>query len=126
MRRSRMVDIAIPLVVFAATVALTAAPESGGEGHSLDPVSIVLAALTALPLLARRRAPLAAFVLSTIASTALFAVDEPAGPPIGPTVALYFVAQARPESSARRWLTVGVVVGLFLVHVTTYGLAHDK
>jgi signal transduction histidine kinase len=126
MRRARIVDIAIPLAVFAATAALTAAPESGQEGHNLEPLSVVLAALTALPLLARRRAPLLAFVLSAIASTVLFAVDEPPGPPIGPTVALYFVAQARPESSARRWLTVGIVVGLFLVHVTTYGLAHDK
>jgi signal transduction histidine kinase len=123
-----MIDIAIPLAVFLLTVALIAAPEatdSGREGRNLDALSIVLAALTALPLLARRRAPLLAFMLSTAASSALFALDYPPGPPVGPTVALFFVALAPAERRLGRWLTPLVVLTFFAIHIASYGIAHD-
>jgi signal transduction histidine kinase len=128
MRRERLVDIAIPLVVFALTVGLIAAPEatdSGRDGRDLDALAVLLAALSALPLVLRRRAPLVAFVLSTTASSILFALDYPPGPPIGPTVALYFVALARPETLARRLASLAVVVAFFSVHIASYGIAHD-
>jgi signal transduction histidine kinase len=124
-----MLDIAIPLVVFALTIALIAAPEtneSGGDSQGVDALAVVLAALTALPLLARRRAPLVAFMLSTVASSALFALDYPPGPPVGPTFALFFVAAARSETRARRLLTIAVVVAFFSGHIATHGFAHDR
>jgi signal transduction histidine kinase len=122
-----MIDIAIPLAVFALTVALIAAPEDtdARHGRSLDAPSIVLAALTALPLLARRSAPLVAFMLSTAASTVLFALDYPPGPPVGPTVALFFVALATAERRRDRWLTPLVVVTFFAIHIGANGIAND-
>jgi signal transduction histidine kinase len=123
-----MVDIAIPLAVFALTVALIAAPEvtdSGREGRDLDALAVLLAALTALPLVLRRRAPLAAFMLSTAASSVLFALDYPPGPPIGPTVALFFVGLARADSRRKRWLTPVVVTAFFAAHIASFGFAHD-
>ena len=128
MRRQRLIDIAIPLAVFALTVGIIAAPEatdSGREGSDLDALAVVLAALSALPLVLRRRTPLTAFVLSTSASSVLFALDYPPGPPIGPTVALYFVALARPENLTRRLLTVAVALAFFSAHIAAYGIAHD-
>jgi signal transduction histidine kinase len=123
-----MLDIAIPLAVFALTVALIAAPEatdSGREGRDLDALAVLLAGLTALPLLLRRRSPLATFMLSTAASSVLFALDYPPGPPIGPTVALFFVALAPADTRPKRWLTPVIVAAFFAAHIASYGFAHD-
>jgi signal transduction histidine kinase len=123
-----MLDIAIPLAVFALTVALIAAPEatdSGREGRDLDALAVLLAALTALPLGLRRRAPLAGFMLSTAASSVLFALDYPPGPPIGPTVALFFIALAPAETHLKRWLTPVIVVAFFGAHIASFGVAHN-
>jgi len=122
-----MLDIAIPLIAFAMTVVLIGVPDedSGRAGRDLDALSVILAALTALPLVLRRKAPLVAFLLSTAASAVLFALDYPAGPPVGPTVALFFVALAPSETRARRGLTIAVVAGVFAIHITVYGLAND-
>jgi signal transduction histidine kinase len=128
MRRERLLDLGIPLAVFVLTVALVAAPEatdSGRAGRGFDALAVLLAALTAAPLLLRRRRPLLAFTLSTLASTLLFGLEYPPGPPIGPTVALYYVAVASTPSAARRLLAVVVAIGLFLLHVGVYGIAHD-
>ena len=128
MRRERVLDLAVPLAVFALTLVLLGAPgatESGREGRDLDALGVLLAALTASPLLVVRRRPLVAFVLSTSASAVLFALNYPPGPPVGPTVALFFVALAPAETRLKRWLTPVVVVGLFAVHLTAYGLGHD-
>lgn len=128
MRRERILKIAIPLVVFTLTVAMIALPEatdSGREGRTVDALAVLLAALTALPLYAVRRAPLVAFMLSTAASTFIFALDYPPGPPVGPSVALFFVALAPAETPLKRWLTPVVVVTFFSVHVAAYGISHD-
>jgi signal transduction histidine kinase len=128
MRRDRLIDLGIPVVVFALTLLLLAAPEtqdSGRGSRDLDALALFLAGLTAAPLVAVRRHPLVAFVLSTAASTFLYALDYPPGPPIGPTVALFFVALAPADTRLKRWGTPAVVVALFLVHVGAYGLAHD-
>ena len=66
-RRDTLIDAGIALAVFAATLALVAA------GDGIDPAGAVLAALASLPLAARRRAPLAVFVATALASTALAA-----------------------------------------------------
>lgn len=128
MRRERLIDLAIPLVVFVLTLLLMGLPEateSGREGRNLDALGVLLAALTSAPLLLVRRRPLVAFMLSTSASTVIYALDYPPGPPIGPTVALFFVALTAAETRLRRWLTPLVVVGFFSVHVAAYGLSQD-
>jgi signal transduction histidine kinase len=125
MRSERAIDVGIALGVFVLTVATLASGGVSGDddARSVDALGLVLAALTALPLLARRRAPLAAFAAAAAASIALNALHYPPGPPIGPTVALFFVGlyDDRPRGSAR--LTAAVVALFFVVHVgaATYG-----
>ena len=128
MRRDRLLDFGIPVAVFVLTLALIAAPEatdSGRDGRNLDALAFLLAAATAAPLVLRRSAPLLAFTLSTLASTLLFAADYPPGPPIGPTVALYFVASASAPTASRRAFALAVTAALLLFHVTVFGVAHD-
>jgi signal transduction histidine kinase len=128
MRRERILDVAIPLIVFALTIGLIAAPEgreAGGHGRDLDLAGVILAALVALPLFWVRRRPLLAFMLSTSASALIFALDYPPGPPLGPTVALFFVAAAPVDTPRERWLTPVIVVAFFATHLTVYGIAND-
>jgi signal transduction histidine kinase len=127
MSRERAIDIAVALGVFAVTVLVLS---SGGvssdeESRGLDLVGVVLAAGASLPLIWRRQAPLAVFAAAASAGVAINALDYPAGPPIGPTVALYFLglSGARARSGAR--LTVAVVLAFYVAHITSAALGRD-
>ena len=113
---ARVIDIGIAAAVFAGTVALVAA-----AGDGVDAPAVVLAALASLPLIARRRAPLETFVVTALASTALAAVAAPEGPPLGPTLALFWAAQA--GGRERRTLLAAAV--LLPAHAAAGGLARD-
>jgi signal transduction histidine kinase len=119
------VDAAIAVAVFAASLGLLAAGDTDLGNHSgdVDPLATALTALASLPLVARRLAPLPVFVLTGLASTALFGLAGPAGPPIGPTIALYTVAATADESAVDRRLTFGVVAVMLAAHLTATGLA---
>src|SRR5215208_920673 len=93
MRKERAIDVGIALGVFALTVAtLSSGGVSGDEeARNLDGLGVVLAALSSLPLLARRTSPLAAFAAAASASAVINSLGYAPGPPIGPTVALFFV-----------------------------------
>ena len=61
---------------------------AAGNGHGdVSAGGIALTALASLPLALHRRAPLAVFVVTALASAAVRLLAEPAGPPLGPTVA---------------------------------------
>jgi signal transduction histidine kinase len=124
-RRDIVVDAAIAALVFAATVAMLGARDAEVGGRDLDALGVALAALASLPLVARRRSPLAAFVLTATASATLNGFGYPPGPPLGPTVALYFLALSPERTRAPRWLVGVVVVGLFAVHVGSVALAEQ-
>ncbi|WP_037497271.1 sensor histidine kinase [Solirubrobacter soli] len=114
----KLSDVGLALLVFAGSVALRVAGE--GHGH-VTAASVALTALASLPLVARRRAPVAVFVATAVASVALRALEEPAGPPLGPTVALYFAVVAGPT---RR---LAVLAGALLIaQVAAMGLASDR
>jgi signal transduction histidine kinase len=104
--------------VFAGSVALLVT----GEGHAeLTAATVAVSALASLPLAFHRRAPVAVFVLTALASIALRALDAPAGPPLGPTVALYFAVLAGPT---RR---LAVLAGALLAaHVAAMGIASES
>ena len=128
MRRERAIDIGIALGVFALTVATLA---SGGvandpDARSLDALGVVLAALASLPLLARRTAPLAAFAAAATASAAINVLEYQPGPPIGATVALFFVGLYGHRSRDSGRLTAGVIAFFFLVHVVAAGYGRDQ
>lgn len=128
MRRERAIDIGIALGVFTLTMAMLASGGVSGddEARGLDLVGVVLAALSSLPLLAWRRAPLAAFVAAALASAAINALEYPAGPPIGATVALYFVGFSGDRSKNDGRLTAAVVGLLYVVHITAAAYGRDE
>ena len=126
-RHELLIDAAVAVAVFAAGLALLASgSDFGDQTADVDGVGVVLTALASLPLAARRRAPLAVFVVTALASSALYAIAAPAGPPVGPTLALYWLAGAGDESPARARLTLGVAGALLAVHVAASGVGAGR
>ncbi len=107
-------DVVVALVAFALTLGLLA----GGRGSTrgIDVPGVALAALACLPLVAHRRAPLGVFALTTAASAGINALGYAAGPPFGPTVALFYVANDD-RTRSRVGRTAAVVLGMFAVHL---------
>ena len=93
-----LIDATIAGIAFAGTLLLLAHGSSSATRH-LDLLGGLLAACATLPLLGWRRAPLGVFVLCTCASAALMAAGYAAGPPLGPTAALYLLAASRDATS---------------------------
>jgi signal transduction histidine kinase len=123
-----LIDAGIAAIVFAASLALLAgggAAAADEDVRTLDGLGVALAALASLPLLARRRAPLATFAFTAAASAALNGLGYPAGPPLGPTVALYFLAVSPDDGRARTRVIAATVAALFVVHVAAVGLAEE-
>jgi signal transduction histidine kinase len=118
------------VVVFGLSLALLAAGgtvgESEADARGLDGLAVALAALASLPLAGRRRAPLAVFALTAAASAALNALGYPPGPPLGPTIALYFLAASPEQTRVPTRLTAATVAGLFVVHAGAVGFARDE
>jgi len=123
-----MLDVAITAGAFGGTIALEAhgLGTSGSVAHTLDPIGVVLAAFTSLPLIAWRRAPLAVFLITTTASAILMIRGYPAGPPLGPTVALYLLAASRDAAWPWTRRTTALVVGMFCIHIGAFTIGHDK
>jgi signal transduction histidine kinase len=128
MSRRRAIDVGVAIVVFVLTLALlTQGGVSGDEeARDLDPLGVLLAAGASLPLVARRRAPLAAFALSATASVVINGLHYPAGPPVGPMVALFFLGLSPPSSSTGRRTTAATVVVFFVAHVVAAGIGRDE
>jgi signal transduction histidine kinase len=129
-RRQLLVDAGIAVVVFGLSLVLLAAGgavgDSGADARGLDGLAVALAALASLPLVGRRRAPLAVFALTAAASAALNGLGYPPGPPLGPTIALYFLAVSPEQTRVPTRLTAATVAGLFAVHVGAVGFARDE
>src|SRR5918997_1433075 len=118
-RTHRRLDAAIAVAVFAAALGLLAVGDVDPGAANLV-AAVLLTALSSLPLLARRSAPVAMFVLTALASIALRGFAQPTGPPLGPTLALYWLAAGDDGSRARVRATVALAAGPLLAH---YGAA---
>jgi signal transduction histidine kinase len=112
-------DAALAVAVFAASLALLAADDT------VDAAGVVLTAFASLPLVARRSAPLGVFLLTGAASVALRSIAAPAGPPLGPTIALYFVAARTDVSPRDVRLALAFAVALLAGHVAATALSAD-
>ena len=124
-RASLAIDAAISVAIFAASIGLLAAGESDADG-TIDVLEVCLVALASLPLVARRAAPIPVFALTALASIVLAAVAEPAGPPLGPTLAIYWMVVGSDESRDRTRLMAALVVVLLIAHATANGLHEDR
>jgi signal transduction histidine kinase len=127
-RNDRLIDAGIAVAVFAASVGLLAAGDTDVTEHvgGVGALGVALTALASLPLVARRRAPLAVFVLTGIASTVLRLIVTPAGPPLGPTVALYGVAASGDGSRARTRMNLAIAGTMLVAHVAASGVADSR
>jgi signal transduction histidine kinase len=117
-------DAALAVTVFALSLGLLAVsgPDRGGGHGGVDAAGVLLTALASLPLIARRRAPLGVFMVTAVASAVLRGIAEIDAPPLGPTVALYFLAAAGDQSRARTRLTLALVAVLLVAHATAPAL----
>jgi signal transduction histidine kinase len=126
-RRETVFDAALAVAVFAASLAiLVARGKADPDARGLDPLGVLLAAASSLPLVAWRRAPLAVFVSITAASAALNGLGYPPGPPVGPTIAVYLLALSPQRTRAPRWATGAVVIGMLVVHVSAFAVAQGR
>jgi len=115
-------DVVVALVALALTLGLLA--HGHGSTRAIDLPGVVLAAVATLPLVYHRRAPLAVFALTTAASAAINALGYQAGPPFGPTVALFYVA-SDDRTRLRIGRTAAVVFGMFAVHLGATAISED-
>jgi len=113
-RNDQLIDVGVALAAFAGSVAMLAADELSAAG-------IALTALASLPIVARRRAPMAIFVFTTLASSAVHLVAAPVGPPLGPTIALYTMAE-----SGAGLRGMAVAVAGFATHATVSALDENS
>jgi len=128
-RRELGIDAGIAILVLALSLALLASgavDDSEADARDLDALGVVLATVASLPLVARRRAPLAVFAVTAAASAALNGLDYPPGPPIGPTVALFFLGLHPAVTRARPELLGATVAVLFALHVGAAGIAQNE
>jgi signal transduction histidine kinase len=127
-RRSELlIDAGIAVAVLAASLillAVGAAAEDGGRG--VDALGVGLAALASLPLVARRSAPIQVFAITALASVLLRAFADPAGPPIGATLALYWMVAAGDESRSQTRLMAALAVTMLIAHIAASGIATDR
>ena len=127
MRGTRLfVDALIAVVVLTFSLAAIARGGFDDDGESLDAVAVVLVALTALPLVGRRVAPLQVFAVVTAATATLYGLRYGLGPPLGFAVALYTVADERPEDARlRRAALAASLVALLGPHLVRDGFAPE-
>jgi signal transduction histidine kinase len=122
-RRKLLVDGAIAVGVLVFSLAVLSNGSFDHSNRELDVWGVILAALTALPLVARRVAPLFVLAVVTGATATLYGFDYGLGPPIGFAIALFTVAENRDETrpGLRRLILALSIVALFAPHLVTGG-----
>jgi signal transduction histidine kinase len=122
-RRKLLVDGAIAVGVLVFTLAVLSNGNFDRVNRDLDVWGVILGALTALPLAARRIAPLLVLSVVTGATATLYGFDYGLGPPIGFAIALFTVAENRDETrpGLRKLVLALSVVVLFSPHLLTGG-----
>jgi hypothetical protein len=122
-RRKLLVDGAIAVGVLVFSLAVLSSGNFDHFNRELDVWGVILAALTSLPLVARRIAPLLVLAVVTGATATLYGFDYGLGPPIGFAIALFTVAENRDEArpGVRKLILALSIVVLFAPHLVTGG-----
>jgi signal transduction histidine kinase len=121
-----VIDVVLVLAVFVFTVGMLGGDRDWGEHatRTRDALGVALAAATALPLLLRRREPVAAFALSALPSALISGLGYPPGPPLGPTVAMFSVGRYPSETRTGRRTAAVVVGAIYVLHVGASWIGH--
>ena len=104
---------------------------SGGLGpaepdqRGLDALGVLVAAGMSLPLLARRRAPIAVFLVVMASLVVVGALRYPPDVTIGPAVALFTLAREAGRGVPQR-LAAGLAVGCFVVVSATLTISYGE
>jgi signal transduction histidine kinase len=123
--RDRLPDAAVAVIAFAGSIVLLAAGTDSGHGDgSVNAGTVALCALSSLPLVARRDSVVGVLVVTALASIALNAVAGAVGPPLGPTVAVYWLGTAGNGTRRGAGRDLGLVAVLLVAHAAAAGL-HD-
>jgi signal transduction histidine kinase len=92
-------------------------------GGALDPVGVVLAVCTTVPLIAWRRFPLGVFVVTAAAGVLLAGLGHPLDLLVGPAAALYFLAASRERETPWTSRTTVAAVGLLAAYLGATAVA---
>ena len=121
------IDVVVAGVAFVVSVGVLSSggfgtPDPGTRG--LDQTATVLGALATLPLVARRFAPLAVYLLTALATATLLYLRYPFELPLGVVIAAYEVACAYSGAGRQRRIVAMVAIGAFVPLITlAYWLA---
>ena len=123
----RWADPVLALACFGAALGLLTVGDSGfwSEGTGTVALGVVLVGVSALPIASVRRWPLPIFVLTALAESGLQMIATPGGPPVGPTVAVFFVGLLSDGSRERTQLSLATIAALLMVHAAARGVAAD-
>jgi signal transduction histidine kinase len=122
--RNVAVDVLVAAVAFGVVLAVVSHEEAGAR--DADAWGVVLAGISTLPLVARRRWPIAVLVVTTVGSSLLFGLGYPDGPPLGPLIALFFVGSSGARVRGSLPLTIALIAGTLGVHLLGEGLDHGR
>jgi signal transduction histidine kinase len=119
LKADAVVDVGIAVTVFVVSLGLLSRHVGSlqTEQGQLNPVSGVLIACSTLPLVMWRRAPHAVFILTALASALLAALGYSIGLPVGPTIALYLLAESRDDTHPWTRNTTATVLLLFAAYI---------
>lgn len=121
------IDVVVAAVAFVVSMGVLTSggfgtPDPGTRG--LDATAVVLGALATLPLVARRFAPLAVYLLTALATVTLLYLRYPFELPLGVLIAAYEVATAYSGAGRQRRIVAMVAIGAFVPLITlAYWLA---
>jgi signal transduction histidine kinase len=120
-----LIDLTIATVALAGSLAQLSRGGLTGSAHEsgeLDWTGGLLAAGSTVPLIGWRRAPGAVFALTASASVLLAGLGYPLTVPLGPAVALFFLAESRDEEQPWTRQSSGMVVALFGAYLAAAGV----
>jgi signal transduction histidine kinase len=90
-----------------------------------DTLGVVAVSLAALPMIAWRRRPMAAFVSAAAASVAMAAIGYPIGLPFAPAVALYMLAAGRTREAPWTPTKTATVVVSLMAYLAATGITES-
>jgi signal transduction histidine kinase len=127
-RREQLIDWGIALGVLGGSLGVLASGGLGIEDPStrpLDALGVIAAAAAALPLAARRRAPLPVLALTCAAVLVQIALHYPVDLPLAQFVAIYTVADVY-GGSPRRRLVIAAVAAFLPAAIGAYAISGEQ